>query len=242
MIYNNLKNSAKKMELSLLTWNVWFDEYQKNHRIKVLFKEIQQHSPDIIALQEITQESLLVLNTLIQETNYQIIGTPLQHRYDTIILSRFPVLNWQRYALPQSQMGRNLLLAEIAFQKTKIHFGTFHLESIFRNNEDEQTKIAQLQFIEAITPQNTILMGDTNFKNTTIPQTSLIDIYEYIERPKAYEYTYSGKTNMHIKNKRMNSRLDRIYLKSQQTITRFYLTGEEKQPSDHYGVFATLKY
>ena len=89
-------------------------------------------------------------------------------------------------------------------------------------------------------------MGDTNFKNTTtLPSTlglQLYDIYEEIDKPKAYEISYNGKTNKHIKNKRLCSRLDRIYLKSPAKMEQFYLMGEETQPSDHYGVFASLKY
>jgi len=227
-----------KMNISLLTWNIWFDEYQKEHRAKILLKEIAEHNPDVIALQEVTQEALNVIKNI---KDYHIIGSPLTFRYDTIILSKYPVLNWSRYQLPQSNMGRNLLLGELAFPTATINVGTFHLESIFRNKQDEQVKINQLQYIEAITPINTILMGDTNLKNTTSLETNMIDIYEKIDKPKAYEFTYNGRTNKHILSNLM-SRLDRIYVKENLRVERFYLMGEETQPSDHYGVFTTIKY
>lgn len=230
------------MEFSLLTWNIWFDEHQREHRTKELYKEIQQHKPDIVALQEVTPTSMDVLTSLVKE--YHIVGAPIRQSYDTLILTKFPVLNWQRYQLPETKMGRNLLLAELIISDKTYHFGTFHLESLFRSKQDEQVKLSQLEYIEVITPPNTILMGDTNFKNTTdiSSKSNLQDIYELIDMPKAYEYTYCGKTNKNIRNKRLNSRLDRIYLKSKERITSFYLMGMETQPSDHYGVFASLKY
>ena len=228
------------MELSLLTWNIWFDEQTRDQRTRQLMQEIKMHNPDVIALQEVVKESLEIIERL--RGDYNIIGTPLIYRYDTVILikSRYAVLNWSRYVLPETSMGRNLLLAEIAFDNRRVHIGTFHLESAFRNQQDEQKKINQLQYIEAITPPNSVLMGDTNFKNTTFPEIQMMDIFEKIDKPQAYEYTYDGKTNRNIQGN-LRSRLDRIYLKNDCKISAFYLTGMDNQCSDHYGVYTCIK-
>ena len=57
--------------------------------------------------------------------------------------------------------------------------------------------------------------------------------------------TYCGRTNKHVKNKSIQSRLDRIYVKIKRNSLKvhFYeLTGTVTQPSDHYGVFAHLEF
>lgn len=224
------------MELTILTWNIWFNETNKQHRTKTILNEIKELNTDIIALQEITAESL----DIIKQSNYHIIGTPLYYSYDTIILSKYPPLSWNRYQLPNSKMGRNLLLTTLQLPHQEINIGTFHLESIF-SKDSEKLKEEQLQFIEAISPSNSILMGDTNFKNNTKPNTKLIDIFEQINCPQAFNFTYSGKNNKNIKNKYNNSRLDRIYTKQSYKINQFFLTGTETQPSDHFGVFSNIK-
>jgi hypothetical protein len=57
--------------------------------------------------------------------------------------------------------------------------------------------------------------------------------------------TYCGRTNKHVKNKYIQSRLDRIYVKIKRNSLKvhFYgLTGTFTQPSDHFGVFAQLEF
>ena len=57
--------------------------------------------------------------------------------------------------------------------------------------------------------------------------------------------TYCGRTNKHVKNKSIQSRLDRIYVKIKRNTLKvhFYgLTGTVTQPSDHYGVFTQLEF
>jgi hypothetical protein len=57
--------------------------------------------------------------------------------------------------------------------------------------------------------------------------------------------TYCGRTNKHVKNKSIQSRLDRIYVKIKRNSLKvhFYgLTGTFTQPSDHFGVFAQIDF
>jgi hypothetical protein len=57
--------------------------------------------------------------------------------------------------------------------------------------------------------------------------------------------TYCGRTNKHVKNKSIQSRLDRIYVKIKRNSLKvhFYgLTGTFTQPSDHFGIFAQIEF
>jgi endonuclease/exonuclease/phosphatase family metal-dependent hydrolase len=309
---------------------MWFDKKNRAQRTETLLNEIKVQDPDIVALQEVVQESLEIIIAKMHPT-YYIIGTISQEiGYDTIILSKFPPIEWDRYYLPKTKMGRNLLLATLQTQSRQITVGTFHLESVFnrRNNTSEDLKESQLKYIYAISPMNSILMGDTNLVLDKDPyplpspespkapnNPPIIDVFyvplplskrgippndepnatpdmidlgaEDIELQESDVHsasppdvhsasppdvhnlgvcpfskgaggspfskgagagagaTYCGRTNKHVKDKSIQSRLDRIYVKIKRNSLKvhFYgLTGTVTQPSDHYGVFAQLEF
>jgi len=291
---------------------MWFDKKNRAQRAEILLNEVISYDPDIVALQEVVQDSLNIIIAKMHPT-YYIIGTISQDiGYDTLLLSKFPPIQWDRYYLPKTKMGRNLLLATLQTPTRQITVGTFHLESVFlpKTKEAEDLKESQLKYIYAISPLNSILMGDTNLTlplsqmgiplplsqrgippNTEpISSSYIIDVYEeYIVSPHDVNIdsppdvnidsppdahslgvcpfskvagvcpfskgagvspfskgaTYCGRTNQHVKNKSIQSRLDRIYVKIKRNSLKvnFYgLTGTFTQPSDHYGVFAQLEF
>ena len=291
--------------LTVMTWNMWFDKTNRAERTEILLDEVRSYDPDIVALQEVVQESLNIIIAKMHPT-YYIIGTiSPEIGYDTIILTKFPPIEWDRYYLPKTKMGRNLLLATLQTPTRQITVGTFHLESVFfpRVKEAEDLKESQLKYIYAISPLNSILMGDTNLTlplplplplsqrgippNTdTTSSPYIIDVgEEYVishdvhsdsppdvhsDSPPDFHSlgvcpfrkgaggspfskgagagagaTYCGRTNKHVKNKSIQSRLDRIYVKIKRNTLKvhFYgLTGTVTQPSDHYGVFTQLEF
>lgn len=268
--------------LTVMTWNMWFDKTNRAQRAETLLNEVILYNPDIVALQEVVPESLKIIIAKMHPT-YYIIGTISPDiGYDTIILSKFPPIEWDRYYLPKTKMGRNLLLATLQTPTQQITVGTFHLESVFlpKTKAAEDLKESQLKYIYAISPLNSILMGDTNLTlplsergiplplsqrgippNTEpISSPYITDIYEEytVSLPDAHSLgvcpfskgagagaaTYCGHTNKHVKNKSIQSRLDRIYVKIKRNSLKvhFYgLTGTVTQPSDHFGVFAQIE-
>jgi len=299
--------------LTVMTWNMWFDKKNRAQRTETLLNEVRCYDPDIVALQEVVPESLEIIIAKMRPT-YYIIGTISPDiGYDTIILSKFPPIEWDRYYLPKTKMGRNLLLATLQTQTRQITIGTFHLESVFfpKTKLAEEFKETQLKYIYAISPINSILMGDTNlvinndpypFPSSESPKCPnnppIIDVY-YVPLPlplsqrgippndepnatpdmidlgaEDIEFqqdtsasppdvhnlgvcpfskgagagagaTYCGRTNKHVKNKSIQSRLDRIYVKIKRNSLKvhFYgLTGTFTQPSDHFGVFAQIEF
>ena len=325
--------------LTVMTWNIWFDKTNRHQRTETLLNEIKFYNPDIIGLQEVVQESLEIIIAKMRPT-YYIIGTISPDvGYDTLLLSKFPPIEWNRYYLPKTRMGRNLLLTTLQTPIRQITVGTFHLESVFnrRNNTAEQLKESQLKYIYAISPMNSILIGDTNLvidkdqyplpspESPKAPNNPpIIDVFyvplplplplplskrgippndeqisSEITNPDTYDLaeqdilsdsvanslaasdaspthqeisglrepdasglgvcpflkgagagagagaTYCGRTNKYVKDKSIQSRLDRIYVKIMRNSLKvhFYgLTGTFTQPSDHYGVFSQLEF
>lgn len=237
------------MEYSFLTWNIWFETFFLEERTKKIMFNIQQKNIDFVALQEVTEQSLDVIKKY--KKDYYLIGDPITFSYDTIILSKYKPIKWERINFPNSVMGRNLLIADFP---NNISVGTFHLESIFTKDSYTE-KLAQLDYISKVCSkkENVVFMGDTNFtiKNREIELTEpFADAFEMASSPYGYEITYSGKYNSNIKNKYFNSRLDRIYCnKEKWGIKEFRLFGTHRtvftgdmsiNPSDHYGVYSTL--
>ena len=91
-------------------------------------------------------------------------GATFQHPYDTLILSRFPCIRYDRIPLPETQSNRNLLYAQIVLPSEQMMIvGTFHCDSVFSPPQSELLKIDQLRFIESIMKSKLfIIAGDTN--------------------------------------------------------------------------------
>ena len=300
--------------LTVMTWNIWFDKTNRSQRTETLLNEVRSYDPDIVALQEVVPESMEIIIAKMHPTYYIIGINPngFPAGYDTLILSKFPPIQWDRYNLPNTKMGRNLLLTTLQTPSRQITVGTFHLESVFlpKIKTAEELKESQLKYIYAISPMNSILMGDTNlvinnepylftsfespkspnnppiidvfhislplplpmslFERGISPNTEpvsspyIIDLGEKNVSPSQTDVsasqpnvsglgvspflkgvaTYCGHTNKHVKNKSIQSRLDRIYVKIKRNSLKlhFYgLTGTVTQPSDHYGVFAQIE-
>ena len=266
--------------LTVMTWNMWFDKKNRTQRAETLLNEVITYNTDIVALQEVVPESLEIIIAKMRPTYYVIGINPsgFPTGYDTLILSKFPPIEWDRYYLPKTKMGRNLLLATLQTQTRQITVGTFHLESVFlpKTKEAEDLKEFQLKYIYAISPLNSILMGDTNlplsqrgippndepnatpnmidlgaedieFQESDVHSTSPPDVHNLGAgvSPFSKGATYCGLTNKHVKNKSIQSRLDRIYVKIKRNSLKvhFYgLTGTFTQPSDHFGVFAQIEF
>lgn len=149
--------------IKVLTLNINFKGLD-NNRTQNIVALIEQNNPDIIFLQEVPRS--MIDNFRIP--NYSQIGQhSFNHQYDTIILSRFPCIRYDRIPLPETLSNRNLLLAQVILpEESQIIFvGTFHLESFFNPPESEVLKMDQFLFIRSIIPKNKpfIIAGDTNF-------------------------------------------------------------------------------
>lgn len=150
--------------MKVLTLNINFKGLTPA-RIQKILALILHHNPDIIFLQEVPHQMV----DAFQHPDYPYrFGEQFLYQYNTLILSRFPCIRYDRFPLPLTQSNRNLLLAQIILPSGKqINVGTFHAESIFNPPESEVLKMDQLRFIFSLisrTPHSIpfIIAGDTN--------------------------------------------------------------------------------
>ncbi len=152
------------LPIRVLTLNINFKDLTPE-RIQKIIALIHHHNPDVIFLQEVLRE---MVEHFLKLDNYpHHFGATFQHPYDTLILSRFPCIRYDRIPLPETQSNRNLLYAQIVLPFTSpvqtIFVGTFHCDSIFSPPQSEILKMDQLLFISSILRNKPfIIAGDTN--------------------------------------------------------------------------------
>ena len=168
------------LPIIFFTLNINFKDLTPE-RIRKLIALIHHHNPDVILLQEVPREMVEHFLKLDEYPHH--FGATFQHPYDTLILSRFPCIRYDRIPLPETTMGRNLLLAQIVLPSEQTIFvGTFHLESVFSPPQSELLKIDQLRVIASILEgKRFIIAGDTNFLDNN--QTAFPNLKEHNSPP-----------------------------------------------------------
>ena len=149
------------LPITVLSLNINFKGLTPE-RIQKIIALIHHHNPTIIFLQEVPRE---MVEHFLKLNNYpHHFGATFQHPYDTLILSRFPCIRYDRIPLPETQSNRNLLYAQIVLPSEQMMIvGTFHCDSVFSPPQSELLKIDQLRFIESIMKSKLfIIAGDTN--------------------------------------------------------------------------------
>ena len=205
--------------ITVLTLNIKFKGLTLA-RIQKIIALIHHHNPDVIFLQEVLRE--MVEHFLKMEQYPHHFGATFQHPYDTLILSRFPCIRYDRISLPETQSSRNLLLAQIVLPSVQTIFvGTFHCDSVFSPPHSEVLKMDQLLFISSILRNKPfIIAGDTNMTDdgkTTIPNLNELD------SPATFK----------------KNRFDRIFVSSDFTISLARVIGDATH-SDHRGLIASF--
>ena len=232
---------SARLDVRLLTWNVWFEGYMFDERRGALLAELQRRGADVIALQEVTQT---LLDALLEEpwvrAAYQV--SELRVRgYDVVILSRLPILRMSKVVLP-TFMGRRLVVAELA---CGLDVATVHLES---TRGEAMTRAAQLRIIQpALAERNedVVLIGDMNFEpgapaEHAVLDPAFVDVWPAL-RPGEPGYTMDTDVNtmlLQVRRTLSHKRYDRVFVRSPHWRVRsIELIGT--QPIDIAGTFVS---
>jgi len=254
--------SAEPVEaerLTCATFNVWFGEHYFQERCLALLALLEERLPDVIALQEVTLPFLAALRASAWvQRDYFIsdsMGTTVQS-YGVLLLSRFPFESIESHTLP-TRMERTLLLARIPVNGTRLAVGTMHLESL----DSAELRGSQLEQVFGTVAQerDVLLMGDFNFCSSWPEEQSRIPA-EYADAWTALRkepgHTEDPAVNHMLrgmKKKREAVRFDRILVRSRtpgwvpQSVELLGTTPisdafPEVFPSDHFGIYAGLKW
>jgi tyrosyl-DNA phosphodiesterase 2 len=238
------------VDVRVLTWNAWFGGHMFDERCAALLAELERRRPDVIALQEVTQELLAALLTEPWlRAGYQV-STLRIASYDVVVLSRLPV-RWMAEVLLPSDMGRRLVIAELACGLT---VATVHLESM---KEEAARRATQLRIIQpAILDRyaDVVLVGDMNFTPDAALENAALDPawVDAWSALRAGEPGYTVDTERNTMRLQVNStpahkRIDRVLVcsprwrpRSIELVGTEPFDGDGTFVSDHFGLEVVL--
>lgn len=243
-------------ELTVSTYNVWFDSYFADERYRAIAELLSRASPDVMVFQEITSDALAVFRAQpwIRESYYcaSIVGAELGN-YGMLMLSRLPVTRVTYTPLP-TQLARGFLLAEFTINGSSLLVCSVHLES---GKQNSGLRARQLRSVYRATGScdDAIVLGDFNMRDDENGRicAPYVDVWPAL-RPNDPGFTENTTINhmrFDSRNKDRHVRFDRVLLQgSAWSASAIVLLGTEPVspelprvfPSDHFGVWCRLNH
>ena len=223
------------MTLRILTQNLWFDQFEREARMRLHVEQWRQLDPDIIAVQEATLVCLRTLLPLI--SNYwSSVSLESSAQWQGIALfSKVEPRQVDMLPLP-GEMGRRLL--RVLFEDLEV--GVVHLESTASAGP---TRALQLQTVfQQLQQPDSLLLGDFNFCSTSAENgqlpTEFADLWSTLH-PDQGGWTLDGTKNKHLRGGKQ-SRYDRMLLRSSRWQPRT-IDLCQSEASDHFGLVSQLE-
>lgn len=244
---------AENSPLSIMSWNVWFDDKSGPKRYPNILREIESAAPEVVFLQEVTPNFLAHVRKL--GSYYLITSTDAKRSYGQAFLSKKRMLLSKEYTLP-SDLGRDVLFGlyklnpDTAVVLINVHLESGRYESDTRTEQVRLIKESLLQQFHEdaniaypkLTIAGTIWAGDFNMSEEVKGFTDLA------LQANDHTFTYAPDNNRLASESSgwfaRASRLDRILL-SEDSNLRLQSFEVLNAPrfngySDHYPLKASL--
>jgi tyrosyl-DNA phosphodiesterase 2 len=242
-------------ELSLATFNVWFNEYFADQRYRAIADVLAHAVPDVMVFQEVTPDALAVFLAQpwirVRYRCASVIGGDLGN-YGMLVLSRLPVSRVTYTRLP-TRLARGFLTVELTVNGQEETVTALHLES---GKAAARLRARQLgRVFRALNrADSAVVLGDFNMRDDENGRidADYIDVWPAL-RPTEPGFTEDTDINLmrlDSKNKHRQVRFDRVLLKgSRWRPAAIELLGTDPIsdahprvfPSDHFGVLCRLE-
>lgn len=242
---------AQADQLTLTTFNVWFNEQHAADRYRAIARILRVHEPDLMVFQEVTEQALAVFGSQPWIRARYRSASVLRGTYGMLILSRLP-LGPVTYTRLPTRLARGFLRADLLVDGVELSVCSVHLES---GKESAGLRARQLQRIcrSVHGRENVVLLGDFNMRDAENPVigADYLDVWPQL-RPDEPGYTEDTTINhmrFDTKSKHRHVRFDRVLVKGDRWRARdIELLGTEPIspvlprifPSDHFGVRCRL--
>lgn len=238
--------------LELVTWNVWFGALERERRQAALWAELERVAADVVCLQEVVPEHLAGPQFERRALLGDWISDEQLADYDVVMLSRLPVREHERVALPTT-MGRSLLVARLDIDPP-LTVATVHLDS---HEDSTDMRVQQLRVVTKYLADepDVVLLGDMNFpaeadRPENEPLIGWTDVWPRLrfDDPGYTIDTHINHMRWLLKRKHAQRRIDRVFLRSRNwRPDAIKLLGTESLPddsmtfvSDHLGLWVRL--
>ena len=228
--------------LSVLSWNVYYDDDTGEERYPKIMKQLAASNADVVCLQEVTStfSALLKRNRQLQE--YKLITESRKKRYGNAFLIKKALGAYDSDVIPlPSNMQRSGLSLSVQWDDVQLTMINLHLESMMG---DTEVRIRQLETIRDYAERDNyvVLCGDFNFGDKENDDQALGRAY--VDTGKVHPIpTYdvdrndlADETKFFFEKSR---RLDRIYIKGDINATMYRV--HQVSGSDHYPVSVRLE-
>lgn len=246
--------------MKFLTYNISFDSYggyqvfekRINHVVDVIIK----NDADIVALQEVTPVSFMILKDKLSKT-YNFSKNMFLISYGCLLLSKYPIDINKSVQFKDTKMGRSLDYISFNVEDKKYLVVNVHLESEFARISKKKSKTPTELILQVVNKYsqyltifnemekyedyNVIIMGDTNIteleKDIFLVPNDYFDVFTLFDFPpivkKNIEFTFDYVRNNRVMGK-YRSRLDRIYIKKDKDIKPEDISSYELVGCDYY--------
>ena len=241
-------------ELTVATFNVWFDDYFADQRYRAIADLLCREMPDIMVFQEITPAALSIFLTQpwIQE-HYRraAVAGGRAGNYGLLMLSRLPVAQVTYARLP-TRMSRGFLRADFTVGGRPLVVCCVHLDSGKRSVRLRGRQLRRV-FRALRRADDAVVLGDFNMRDDEDARivAPYRDVWPML-RPTDDGFTEDTTINLmrfDSKNKHRQVRFDRVLHKGEGWApTAIELLGTQPIssshprvfPSDHFGVWCRL--
>ena len=261
--------SRRSMEIKMLTYNIWLSDEKMQERMEALGEIVEDLEPDLLTFQEVTHESLAVLQEQRWFSRYHLVPWPPDLAKEgtshfVVILSSFPVERWQVYTLKTSPRNRTLVVAEtktpssISSAEAGFVIATTHLAYSGYNTRLREEQLRES--IKIISAYGSVcIMGDLNIQEKvdgdiilpspwidawlSIPGNSDSNGYTWDRNKIPFDSVLKSTVN----SISYQMRLDRVLCKlldfkvKNMRIVGNKVTKSGILPSDHFGLFTVIE-
>lgn len=241
-------------ELTLTTFNIWFDGYHAEPRYLAIAELLSNRAPDVMVFQEVTPAALTVFlaQPWIREHYLRaaVSGFGVGN-YGMLMLSRLPITEVTYTRLPTRQ-ARGFLRADILINGIPQVVCCVHLDS-GKSSSGLRARQLHAIFRALQTAEDAVLLGDFNMRDDENARIAA-PFYDVWPALRPYDDGFTEDTSINLmrfdmKNKHRQVRFDRVLIKGPHwTAVEIELLGMESIsgenprvfPSDHFGVECRL--
>lgn len=248
-------------QLKVLTYNIWNNPYQLHERVRAITREIRNLDLDLIALQEVTSNSIEVIFEDLADF-YHVIenfkNTGADHGI-VILINRFKfnIIEPYRFDFTECTSDtRHILGAKIErfVDNKRLDFLTTHLES---NSSNDHLRLRQRAILDKVANNNdeledTVIFAGTcngykHYERSLELSGKYRDVWISLGCSPSLRNTFEGLKNPHLSKIKFKGRLDKIIVRGKDLKEKnLTLIGVDspncESPSDHYGLIAQLNF
>jgi tyrosyl-DNA phosphodiesterase 2 len=237
-------------ELTLTTFNIWFNSYFAEERYRAIAELLSRDLPDVMVFQEVTRPALtqFLAQPWVREHYLRaaVVGRGVGD-YGMLMLSRVPITGVRYTRLPV-RFARGFLRAELTINGTPQVICSAHLQSGKASKRLRGWQLRRI-FWALRRAENAVILGDFNMRDDENGRIGApyCDVWPAL-RPHDDGFTEDTSINLmrfDSKNKHRQVRFDRVLVKGPAWLpASIELLGTEPVskalprvfPSDHFGV------